>query len=275
MVASQPLVSICIPLFNAREYIAETVDSVIKQTYVNWELIIVDDRSTDGSWDIVCAYKDSRVRCIRNETRLGPEGAWNMVMSEAAGVYLKLLCHDDLLAPRCLERQVGAFLLECNRNVSLVTCARDVINQQGKATMLRQWYRRDVCVNGLWAVRATLRAGTNMIGEPSAVLIKAETAKRIGLFDASRPYVIDLDYWLRLLVVGDMYYLADNLCSFRMSRQSWSSQLARFQGQQFRDLMFHAWRQSCYGVTLWDMLSGLALSRVKAIARRLWFSVMA
>lgn len=275
MSEGQPLVSVCIPLYNAGAFIAATIDSVLRQTYPNWELIIADDMSTDGSWEIVVAYRDPRIRCFRNPQRLGAEGNWNGVVSAAKGEYVKLLCHDDVLAPECLERQVAAFQMDSSRRVSLVGCARHIIDKDGRITLTRRWFRKDTRVEGRTAVRKTLRAGTNLMGEPSATLFRAEDFRRVGLFDGSWQYAIDLDYWVRLLGVGDCYYLADPLCSFRVSRQSWSSRLARYQNQQFREILFSAWRSGSYGVTMVDVVSGLIMCQIKGLLRRLWFLLRA
>lgn len=275
MADGQALVSVCIPLYNARPFIAATVESVLCQTYANWELIIVDDLSTDGSWEVVAAYQDPRIRCFRNAERLGAEGNWNRAISEAKGVYVKLLCHDDLLASTCLERQVAVFLVEASRGVSLVSCARDIINREGRVTMRRQWFRQDTLLDGGVAVCITVRAGTNLIGEPSATLFRAEVARRIGSFDGRRPYVIDLNYWVRILATGDFYYVAEPLCAFRISRQSWSARLAKQQSQQFVSLVVHLWRQGVCGVTGWDVISGSVLSWIKSYGRRIWFFLRA
>jgi len=275
MMCGAPLVSICVPLYNAKEFISATIDSVIRQTYTNWEMIIVDDHSVDGSWDIVSAYRDLRIRCIRNEKQLGGGANWNRVLSEARGEYVKLLCHDDLLGPDCLNRQVEAFRLDSNCSVSLVSCARDIIDQFGRPLMRRQWFRRDTFLDGKSAVRATLRAGTNMIGEPSATLFRKEDARCAGLFDATLPYVTDLDYWLRLLAVGDLYYLTDNLCSFRISPKSWSSQLVSYQSTQFCSLLMREWRRGDCGLTACDVFFGYILCGLNGLARRMWFSTQA
>ena len=271
MSEGQPLVSVCIPLYNAGAFIGATVDSVLRQTYPNWELIIADDMSTDGGWEIVLAYRDPRIRCFRNPQRLGAEGNWNGVISAAKGEYVKLLCHDDLLAPECLERQVAAFQADRSRGLALVCCARDIIDKDGRKTLRRRWVRKDARMEGKQAVRETLRAGTNLIGEPSAVLFRLDDVSRVGLFDGGRQYGIDLDYWVRLLALGDCYYLAASLCSFRMSRQSWSSQLARHQNRQFREILLSTWRSGSYGVTVLDVISGFIMCQIKGLLRRLWF----
>ena len=93
-----PLVSIIMPAYNAERYIREAVDSVIVQTHKNWELIIIDDRSSDNTADIAFEYHrlDPRIRLIKNEDNLGAAGSRNRGLDEASGDFVALLDADDV-----------------------------------------------------------------------------------------------------------------------------------------------------------------------------------
>ncbi len=93
-----PLVSIIMPAYNAERYIREAVDSVTAQTHRNWELIIIDDRSSDNTADIALEYHrlDPRIRLIKNEDNLGAAGSRNRGLDEASGDYVALLDADDV-----------------------------------------------------------------------------------------------------------------------------------------------------------------------------------
>ncbi|MCK7493576.1 MAG: hypothetical protein MZW92_21265 [Comamonadaceae bacterium] len=78
-----------------------------------------------------------------------------------------------------------------------------------------------------------MRRGTNLVGEPGAVLMRRQTMTRVGRFDAADPYVIDLDYWLRMLATGDAWYCDEPLAGFRISAGQWS---VRIEGHQARDM---------------------------------------
>ena len=104
-----PLVSVVIPTKNRRELLRETIDSVVSQTYANWEAIVVDDGSNDRTGEMIqsIAATDQRVRFVRRERN--PPGAAtcrNLGVSAASGEYVVFLDSDDLLAPPCLERRV-------------------------------------------------------------------------------------------------------------------------------------------------------------------------
>ena len=272
--AGAPLVSICLPLFNARRFIRSTIESVLAQRYQNWELVISDDASDDGSGDIVELFKDPRIRYLRQVRRLGPQGNWNHAVNEGRGVFRKLLCHDDLLHPDCLRRQVEAFQASGNEKTTLVACASSIISASGVVFFERRWHRRSRRIPGRIAVRQTVRSGTNLIGEPCATMFRASDWNRLGGFDASNPYAIDLDFWLRLLDLGDCYYISDCLCSFRISEQSWSFHLARDHARQFAELIERRRSQNSGSISAFDLALGRIRSREYALLRRAFYALL-
>lgn len=102
------LISIITPNFNGEKFITQTIESVISQTYSNWEMIIVDDYSSDKSYEIALDYskKDSRIKVIRNETNLGAAISRNRAIDIAKGEYITFLDSDDLWEPKKLELQL-------------------------------------------------------------------------------------------------------------------------------------------------------------------------
>lgn len=101
------LVSIIMPNYNGEKYLKETLDSVLNQTYENWELLFVDDCSTDRSVEIVKSYKDSRIKIFSNETNSGAATSRNYALREAKGKWIAFLDSDDLWTNDKLEKQVG------------------------------------------------------------------------------------------------------------------------------------------------------------------------
>ncbi|EAR22072.1 glycosyltransferase family 2 protein [Nitrococcus mobilis] len=106
---STPTVTVLIPVHNRVGYIRDAIDSVLAQTFADFELLIIDDASSDGSADAVASYRDPRLRLLRNETNLGIPGSRNRGIDEARGEYLAFLDSDDRARPERLARQV-AFL---------------------------------------------------------------------------------------------------------------------------------------------------------------------
>ncbi|WP_106804772.1 glycosyltransferase family 2 protein [Pseudomonas sp. S5D5] len=105
MEAPMNLVSILIPVYNRKNMILDTLSSARAQTYENIEIIVVDNASTDGTWEVISeiAGMDRRVKAFRNESNLGPVRNWLRCVEEATGTYAKILWSDDLIAPDYLE----------------------------------------------------------------------------------------------------------------------------------------------------------------------------
>ena len=107
----QGLVSIITPLYNGKNYIEETMTSVVNQTYENWEMIIVDDCSSDGSAEVVETYihdhQEQRIRLLHNRENLGVANTRNAGMKEAKGQYICFLDSDDLWKAKKLEHQIS------------------------------------------------------------------------------------------------------------------------------------------------------------------------
>ena len=139
MSEKKPLVSVCIPVYNNADYIGETIDSILAQTYQNLELIMVDDNSTDHSYQVLQDYakKDERVKIYKNETNLGMSGNWNRCLELCSGDVMKLVCADDLLSPDIINREMEIF--EKYPEVVLVDSDTRLVNLDGQ---YRGWYRR-------------------------------------------------------------------------------------------------------------------------------------
>lgn len=114
----EPLVSIITPVYNSEEYLEETILSVINQTYKNWELLLVDDCSTDNSYEIIEKYlTDERIKYLRNERNSGPAITRNVGLETANGKYIALLDSDDFWGKTKLENQVK-FMVKNNLELS-------------------------------------------------------------------------------------------------------------------------------------------------------------
>ena len=111
------LVSIVMPNFNGSKYLQETIDSVIAQTYKNWELLLVDDCSTDNSIEIARSYGDDRIRILQNEKNGGAAVSRNHALREARGRWIAFLDSDDVWRSEKLERQIK-FMVENNYGFS-------------------------------------------------------------------------------------------------------------------------------------------------------------
>ncbi len=267
-----PLLTIAIPTYRGAQVIGETIRSVLSQTLSDFELIIVDDNSPDATEAVVRAFDDPRIRYLKNPANLGPEGNWNRCMAEARGQYFKLLPHDDLLMPDCLARQVDVLATDVNQQLALVFSAREVLGPTG-TVLTRRGYpgAREGVLTAVDLLRACVRRGTNLIGEPGAVLLRRELAAKVGGFDGSNPYVIDLDYWFRLLAHGNAWYCAEPLAAFRVSAQQWSVAIGADQGRDFRQFIARVQAQGQLPTRLWDRLLGSFTPGLNNLARLIFY----
>jgi glycosyltransferase involved in cell wall biosynthesis len=265
-VTPRPTVSVCIPAYRSERFIGEAVGSVIGQTFPDWELVIVDDASPDRTQAVIESFADDRIRAFRNDENLGATANWNRAVGLARGRFVKILCGDDVLAPDCLREQVAAF--DRHPEVALVAGRRDIVDEDGHVLIAgRGLGRLRGVVTGAEALRATVRSGTNIFGEPAAVLLRADLVAACGPFSGDRPYVIDLDYWCRVLGHGPLYALDTTVATFRVSLSSWSVELARHQAAQTVDLFAELRRRHSEAVSAGDVTIGTTRARVLALAR--------
>jgi glycosyltransferase involved in cell wall biosynthesis len=261
------LVSVCLPVFNGGPFLREAVASVLSQTHQNFELLVFDDASTDDSWTILQSFSDARIRLQRNEHNFGPVGNWNKALGAAQGKYVKLFSQDDLLAPECLARQVA--VLENAPEAALAFCGRAVILADGRHFLSRTAPWREGLVVRDVIVRDTLSAGTNLVGEPCAVLFRRDCAEKAGNFDGSIPYLIDLDYWVRLLEQGPGYCMKKQLASFRLSPRQWTAVIGRKQSRQYLDFMAKLLASNRYKVGALARFRGGLMARLNGLLRSL------
>ena len=211
-----PKVSVCIPTYNYGRFITDAIESVLGQTFPDFELLVVDNCSTDNTRELVESYarKDTRVTYFCNEANLGMVGNWNRCLKHASGEYVKILCADDVLVTDCLERQV--LELERDPAVVLVTCVRQMTTIDLHQIRELRFGESYAVIDGVDAIQMCFKGG-NLIGEPTAVMFRRTAAER-G-FDPGYSQLIDQEMWYYLLRDGKMAFIPETLCQFRQHEQ--------------------------------------------------------
>jgi glycosyltransferase involved in cell wall biosynthesis len=266
-----PKVSVAIPVYNGEAHLAETIDSVLAQSWGDFELIICDDHSTDGSLDVAATCVDDRIRILRSDSNLGFGGNWNRCLAAAQGSYIKILPQDDLLHPDCLGKQAEVLDSDATGEVALVFCARAIVGPSGRSYLTRRLAGKTASYTGASIAKLTARMGTNPIGEPGAVLFRRTAAEATGPFNGARPFVIDIDYWLRLLKHGRAVYLPDVLASFRVSRGSQSVRMARHQASEFRAFLTELKASGLYPLSDGDVRMGGLAATLNGFGRAIFY----
>lgn len=228
-----PQITVAMPVYNGEGYVHLAIQSVLDQTYSDFELLIVDNCSTDGTLEVVKAFSDPRIRLHVNSSNLGMVGNWNRSVELATGEYIKFLSHDDLLDTTCLEEQIAGFMRHKKENIGIVTCKKKIINKDGKKVMPGFGLRgQSRVISGSVAIRKSIRSGRNIIGEPSFVLINTSALKASGPFELPE-FTPDIKMWFKILQKKDLYFIDKTLASYRISEQSTSSSVSKSQGAQF------------------------------------------
>jgi glycosyltransferase involved in cell wall biosynthesis len=210
-----PKISVLIPTYNYARFLPQAIESVLNQSFRDFELIIGDDNSTDSSAEVIRTFaaQDARIRFNIHEQNLGMVENWNWCLAQAKGVYVKYLFGDDfLLATDALERLVQ--LVESKPGIDLAASARTVVDDNSSPVQVWDDMEQEGILKGEKVAFACLKTYRNLIGEPSVVLFRREKAQR-G-FDTSFRQAVDLELWLHLLHQGgDVAYTRTPLCAFR------------------------------------------------------------
>lgn len=195
------LVSIILPVYNGQQYIAESINSIKMQSYTNWELIIVNDCSTDDTLKIIEKYieQDARIKLVNNETNLKLPRSLNVGFSNAKGRYLTWTSDDNLFHEHALKRMVD--VLENNQDAVMVYTDLSDIDANGK------------------------EISSNIMGEPhqmifgnvvgACFLYTREVYEKVGDYDPNLFLAEDYDYWIRIMRCGRVIHLEENLYAYR------------------------------------------------------------
>lgn len=199
-------ISIILPVYNGEKYLDEALTSIIEQTYTNFELIIIDDCSTDYTEEIAKKFmqNDSRVHFVKNVVNLKLPRTLNVGFSRATGDYLTWTSDDNKYKPSALERMVQ--YLNVHNDVDMVYTDYTEINTEGKITGERQLDEPDII------------GFKNTIG--ACFLYRREVAEAVGEYDPGLFLAEDYDYWIRISKVGKIGHIHESLYFYRKHETS-------------------------------------------------------
>lgn len=202
------LVSVITPAFNCEKFIAEMITSVLSQTYTNWEMIIVDDCSSDKTAEIVASFqeKDSRIKYYYNTTNRGSAFSRNMALQKAKGKWIAFLDSDDLWHPKKLEKQIG-FMIKNKYHFSYTNYCE--IDENSKET--------NILITGPKVIPNRLMKAYCWPG----CLTVMYDAEKIGIMQ-SADIRINEEYalWIKISRKANCYLLDENLAKYRRHSDS-------------------------------------------------------
>lgn len=207
-----PLVSVCIPTYNFGRLIPTAIRSVLSQEFKDFELVVVDNSSTDNTEEVVASFEDPRVRYFRNPANLGFARNLQRAFEFAKGEFLQFLCADDYLYPGYLEKATA--VLARFPDLAFVHTGHDLVDISGKLLERRIYPWKETvgsaeflegCVDG------------DMTGVfLSSVMMRREMLKRVGGVDAELKFSADYGIWFKLCFEGKVGYIAEPLTAYRI-----------------------------------------------------------
>lgn len=213
---SGKLVSVCMNVYNAEDYIVAAINSVINQTYKNLQIIIVDDDSTDNTLNLIKSIKDPRIEIYSQPYNCHISHACNTALKFAKGDYIAHLDSDDIWFPEKIEKQIE--FLENNHEYGACFSYISTINTDGNVCDETNNYFTNLFTFNNIPQREMYRYlfdNSNMLCHSTA-FIRRELVEKVGLYDASLIYLQDFDYWMRLLTVCPIYILPQKLMFYRV-----------------------------------------------------------
>lgn len=240
---SEPAISICIPVRNGADWIDEAIDSALGQTRTDFELLVVENASTDGTGDVVRrrAAEDPRIRLETFGVSVSAPANHNRAIRLSRGDLVKFLHADDVLYPQCLERM--AAILDGHPEVGFVFARRHILLEDPDDPEGAAWARRYGSLHDRFTSLHEVNSGRdlldqylpafgdplyqNWIAEPSAVMVRRACFERVGAFTDRLRQSWDLELWLRIFATFDVGFVDEPLGAFRFHPQSLTSANAR------------------------------------------------
>jgi glycosyltransferase involved in cell wall biosynthesis len=268
----QPTVSVCIPVYNGEAYLAETIRSVLDQTYGDFELVLLDNNCSDRSPEIMRSFSDPRIRIERNAETLPQPRNWRVCVDHTRAPLIKVLCADDVLHPRCLELQTQPLLDD--PGLAVVASRRHMIDEQSRVIVPRRGLSGLIGVhNASEVARKVVRNGANPIGEVGNVMFRRADFMAIGGWREDRPLVMDVDCFVRLLQFGEFLGQPEALAAFRIGGSSISAERMDEIYAAQRALTEELGESPEYDVRGLDVTIGRALAPFGRMRRSLLFAM--
>ncbi len=193
-----PKVTVLMPVYNGAQYLHEAIDSILNQTFADFEFLIINDGSTDGSLDIIKSYNDNRIKLVNNETNLGIVETLNKGIKQARGKYIARMDCDDISMPERLEKQVK--FLEVNPEISVVASHIILIDKNGKEF---DYWKQDMETRTVKEISHFL-AIENCIAHPTVMMDRSV----VSIIGYNKRFKNSEDWALWLILIAAGYKIA-------------------------------------------------------------------
>jgi len=197
------LCTVAIPVYNRRQFIERAISSALAQQVPDLEIVVIDNCSTDGTWELLRDLSASNLRLLRNSSNIGLFGNLNRCLQEARGKYLRVLCSDDRLLPDCLAHEID--ILERHPEATLVSTQGWQVDETGRRLRRFANLLKPGIYSGVSLIPAALWL-LSLYGSPfnfpSGVLLRGTAVGQVGGFNPTLSHLGDLEFYLRLAEFG-------------------------------------------------------------------------
>jgi glycosyltransferase involved in cell wall biosynthesis len=236
-------VSVCIPVYNGESYLEECLDSILKQSFRDFEVVVVDDQSSDASFEIAQRFRerDDRIHVFRNAVNLGLVGNWNRCLELSRAEWIKYVFQDDLIDSDCLEKMIK----EAAFSKGMIVSRRRIVfnNVSPEIKKIYDGFSGHKSIDAIFPGRTDIapddlcdavlhEPACNFIGEPTAVMIHRDVFKKFGRFNSKFIQLCDFEFLLRIGCNLGFRYIPETLATFRVHPKSTS--LSNRNEQKFR-----------------------------------------
>lgn len=205
-------ISVILPVYNGGSYLISSVESVLNQSFKNFELLILDDCSTDNSWGYLNGINDTRITLYKNEVNKGLFYNLNFLIKKSNSNLIKLWAQDDIMYPHCLESFVSY-----HRNhpgIGFSYSMRDIIDEKGIVKKLNEEDSTSELISSDMHARIAFFTGS-IAGNIANVCINREALNNVGLFNENMKISADFDMWVRLAKEYDTGFIRNKLIQLR------------------------------------------------------------
>ena len=214
-------ISIILPVYNGIKYLHQSVSSVLKQDFKDFEFLIIDDRSSDGSWEYLQSLKDKRITLFRNEHNRGLFFNLNFLIKKSCAPVIKLWSQDDVLYPNCIK-EVAAFHT-LHPEIGFSYTARDHIDALGNEMIITKKDDTPAIVSSELHARIAFFTGS-IAGNIANVAITRSALDSVGLFNEQMKISGDFEMWVRLAKERPVGFIKQQLVQLRSHKEQLSGQ---------------------------------------------------
>lgn len=207
-----PLVSVLMPAYNAEKYIGQAIESILAQTFIDFELVIIDDASTDSTWELIRKYQklDKRIIALKNKENLKLSHTLNLGIEKSIGRYIARMDADDWSYPDRLEKQYK--FLEKNKNVGILGGTMEIMKENGRYLGKRSYPKNDKSIrnNIFWF---------SPFSHP-LIMIRRSVLEKIELYNPIFNPAEDYELYFRIGAISKFANLDDTLLKYRVIEKS-------------------------------------------------------